>query len=62
MARFPMCPKCNIPIDWEDSIDTYKDNDENHIEFCVGRCSNCGTNYQWEEKYVYNGIQNLKED
>jgi hypothetical protein len=61
MKLFAICPKCNAPIDLDDKIDTFHNGDD-LIEFCVGRCSNCETDYQWEERYVYSGIQNLKED
>lgn len=60
MEVFAMCPKCNTPIDLEDTIDTYRNGDE-YIEFCTGRCPQCETDYQWEEKYTYSGPQKIEE-
>jgi len=44
------CPKCGGTIDYIDVYDCERD-DDSMVEYCVGCCSNCETEYQWKEVF-----------
>lgn len=54
------CPKCNGVIECDDTFDT-STCDDRHIEYCVGHCINCDTEYQWKEVYIFKGQEDLEE-
>ena len=56
----PTCPKCGHIIDCWETVDETTDVDAHRI-LCAGGCSQCGTDYQWWEVYVFSDIENLEE-
>lgn len=54
------CRKCGGVVEHDDTFDT-STYDDRHIEYCVGHCLSCDTEYQWKEIYVYEGPSGLEE-
>ena len=46
------CPKCGGEIVWDDSYDLQV-SDEECVEFNVGHCEGCDTDFEWERHYKY---------
>ena len=53
------CLKCDERISRREcyELETFGDK---HIEYWVGTCANCGTTHQWEEIYLFSGIEDLR--
>ena len=54
------CPNCDVELDFYDCIDTDNHN-ERIIEYIVGGCPKCNTEYQWERVYKFVGECCLEE-
>ena len=50
MNKYITCPKCGAIVHEDDIYDTCRWEDS-YIEYAVGHCGNCKTEYQWS--YVY---------
>lgn len=47
------CPKCGGIIEHDDTFD--REDGEYYITcFCVGHCTTCQANFQWQEEYEIN--------
>ena len=55
------CPFCGQKkVVCDDCIDTYTSNMNDLINFCVGHCTNCGKNVQYEEVYTFIKYRNIE--
>jgi transcription elongation factor Elf1 len=55
------CPFCGQKkVVCDDCVDTYTGGDNYLINFCVGHCTNCGNNVQYEEVYTFIKYQNIE--
>lgn len=53
------CLKCGAPIECDDIYD-FNTCDNKHINYCIGHCLECNTEYNWQEIYKFEGQENLK--
>ena len=55
-----ICPKCGCEVEEDDVLDIDHEG-ASIICFVVGHCTNCNTNYQWNEHYETIGTTALEE-
>ena len=64
MNNYPKmrCPKCGGTIEHDDTYDSYTD-DDFVVNFCVGHCVKCESEFQWREEFAmkFNGITDFEE-
>lgn len=53
------CLKCGGVIECDDTFDS-STCDNRHVDYCVGHCRDCDTEYQWEEVYEFKDFENLE--
>jgi len=61
MMKRRICPNCGRPLTsycCEDS----DDDDFKILNFFSGECDFCQKSFSWTEVYVFEGIQNMKEE
>lgn len=55
------CPYCNVPLVYQDSVDTDFYNCK-YYEEVLGRCSVCDRLFSWIDVYAYEYSESLKEE
>ena len=58
MQDIPMCPICETEIDYIDFVFDDCDGDTAYFK-SYGRCSECGREYRWYERYYFGTITDL---
>ena len=56
------CPKCGGIIKQDDTYDI-NDGEYYVVYYCVGHCTKCEANFQWQEEFEisFNGYTNFEE-
>ena len=56
------CSKCGGSIEHDDTYDSSFGEDY-LVYYCVGHCTKCGAEFQWQEKFElkFNGVKNFEE-
>ena len=55
------CPFCGQKkVVCDDCIDTYTGGTHDIINFCVGHCTNCGKDVQFEEVFTFIKYRNIE--
>lgn len=57
----PICPYCNVEIECEEFLDNYEDISHYSSQW-RGKCSVCGKTFIWTEIYLFDRIENFKEE
>ena len=55
------CPKCGGKIEEYDCFDSTLEKNE-AIFYFVGGCQDCGAEFLWKEKYLFEKIEDLQEN
>lgn len=61
MSRIVRCPECCGIIEFDESYDTFW-NDDEAVLACAGHCSDCGQNYLYDEVYTFSHISGLQKE
>lgn len=57
----PICPYCNVEIEYEILLDNYEYT--SHYESSwKGKCRVCGKTFVWREVYLFDHIEEFKEE
>ena len=56
------CPKCGGIIEHDETYDI-NGGEDYVVCYCVGHCTKCKTNFQWQEEFEmsFNGYTNFEE-
>ena len=56
------CPKCGGVIEPDDTYDSCSDEDY-LIYYCVGHCTKCDAEFQWQEEFkmIFEGVRKIEE-
>ena len=57
----PKCLECKVELEFDDTVDTWTDGEDNVIIKIYGHCPKCGKLYKWKDVYQYVEFQDLKE-
>ena len=53
------CPHCNVVLEEDDCFDMDFASDDIIIRELVGHCPECNREYQWSERFAYQGSADL---
>lgn len=60
MSDHAICPHCDCDLEIDDCPDI--DFDSGKIISClVGHCTECGKDFRWEEIYLFDRVEELRE-
>jgi len=56
------CPKCGGIIEHDDTYDSYI-GDDYIVNYCVGHCAKCNTEFQWKEEFelTFDNVTDFEE-